>query len=169
MSFSNERAQAPAQRPNAVAVLSNMIYGYRKEGVLAYEMPDDPAQAANWFMKVMEPQHRFEGLQLKQGKEGKEFWSFPYLDRMCYLLKRYYHMPDSDQAIIIGCCEEKVYWRGETMDHFYNSEHSVYNEITKMRDEGIKSYQPKAVELMKTDLGMKKKPSVAEEEPDIQF
>lgn len=173
MSFSNERAQGPAQKPNIVAVLGNIIYGYQREGVLAYEMPNDPAIGANWFMKVMEPQQRWEGMQLKQGKDAKEFWSFPYLERLAYLLKRYYHLPDSDQAIIIGCCEEEVYWRGESIDHFYNSEHSVYNEITAMRDEGIKSYQPKAVELFKTlDFGMKKgekPPSVADEEPDIKF
>lgn len=169
MSFSNERAQAPAQKPNIVAVLANIVHSYQKEGVLAYEMPNEPTAAAKWFMGRMEPQQRWEGMSMKADKQGQEFWVFPYLNRMVYLLEKYYHQSDSYQAIIIGCCEESVYWRGEAIEHFYESEHSVYNEVMKMREEGIEKYQKDAVKLMKTVDFMVKKPSMAEDEPDIEF
>ncbi len=170
MSFS-QRAQGPAQKPNPIAVLSEIVYGYQREGVLAYEMPSDPQGAAKWFMGRMEPQQRYEGLKLNRGKGGEEFWEFPYLERLCYLLKKYYHLPDCDQAVVLGCCDEKVFWHGESMDHYYNNEHSVYNEVMIMREQGIKKYQPEAVEMMKSmNFGMERgvEPSVAVEE-DVEF
>lgn len=171
--FGNEgRARAPAQKPNIVATLANMIYDFQKTGVLAYEMPNDPTAGAKWFMGRMEPQQRHEGMTMKRAKNGDEFFEFPYLDRMLYLLNRYYHQPDSFQAIIIGCCEEGVFWRGESLEHFYEAETSIYNEVMRMREIGASEYQKQTMEKMRTlELGGKvqKKDPDEESEPCIEL
>lgn len=172
MSFSNERASAPPQKPNIVATLGGIIYDYQREGVLAYEMPNDPQGGAKWFMGRMEPQQRGEGMLLIRAKDGTEHWEFPYLERMKYLLMRYFHEPDSAQAIIIGCCEEGVYWRGETLEHFYEAETSVYNEVIRMREIGAPEYIKQAVAKMKAlEFGSfgKKKDSEEDSEPCIEL
>ena len=169
MSGFGDRAAGPAQKPNIIAILGSMVHDFQKNGVLAYEMPNDATAAAKWFMGRMEPQGRFEGMSLKAGKNGEEFFEFPYLDRMLYLLNRYYHQPDSFQAIIIGCCDEGVFWRGEDIDHFYNNENSVYNEVIKMREVGGEGYQKGAVNLLKNlEIGNRKGPD-EESEPSIEL
>ena len=154
MSFSN-RAQAPTQKPNPVAILASIVHSYRSQGILGYQMPNDNNGAAKWFMGRMEPQQRYEGMTLESTVRGDgEYWKFPYLDRMKYLLKKYMELPDGDQAVIIGCCEEGVFWRGETLKHFYEAETSVYNEIMRMREIGASEYQKQTVALMaKLDFG----------------
>ena len=132
-------------RPNTLTILGSVVDRYRAKRQTGtkwpYLLPHDPLEAAKWFMDLMEPMRDGEAANIKYTRKGNQrYWDTPYLDRLAYLFGKYVSLSEADQAIIVGCCEEEVYWRGEDIEHYYRSEHSVYHETLKMREMGVRPY-----------------------------
>lgn len=162
--FANEqegRAVAVPDKPNLISELSNIINNRRIRNISwPKDMPRDQVEAAKWFRDRMEPMLPGEGAVLKRHKDKHEYWEYPYLERLKMLVKGFFRLKPVYQSIVLGACEEKIYWRGEDMNHFYEHEHSVYNEFQTYRGMNAKEKQQYRVNAL----------AMAESlEPDVEF
>lgn len=127
-------------------------------------MPQDQIEAAKWFREKMEPMRKGEGAVLKQARDRHQYWEYKYMDRLKDLLRKFFRLDKVYQAIVLGASEEGIFWRGETMQHFYDHPHSVYNESVayrEMKPEERARYRVQAL-AMTESLRL-------EAEPDIAF
>lgn len=157
-SFNDEGGKAGSNlpaRPNILAILGDIIYRRRQDHRcrMPSMMPGDTGKAVQWFMKTMEPMRPDEQMRLKDTVKEKttvkKYWSSPYLDRIQYLLIKFFELKPQDQEIIVGYCENKIYWRGEAIDHFFKIKQSVFAETLLMREIGLTDYKARAKEKMK--------------------
>lgn len=148
------------KEPDVYQVLEDYLADYQRRGLSwGYAMPSAPIKASSWWINEMqEPCSRFEHSYRQESKHrnGKHYWVTPYLDRVLSTLKAYLAMPRKDQEIIVGCIQEGVPWRGDDMNMYYHSKHSIYNETMIMREIGVADYKQQVKQELPSILrGMK--------------
>lgn len=140
-----------AGQPDPREALKDFLRSWMDRGKSwGYEMPDTPQMAADWWINTMQEPCGGNEVMRKMTKKfakssGDYTWQYPYLDRLLYTVRKYLMMSREDQVVIVGCIDEKVPWRGDDIDFFYNHEHSVYNETMKMRETDPTEYRQTAI------------------------
>ena len=116
-----------------------------------HAMPQQGDHAVEWFLNLVEPQHRTERPkeQSSRKKDGGT-WLWPYAERAKYLLRKYLEAPIKLQQVVVAAREDKIFWRGEDYPFFV----CVIDDTEKMRELGIVEYRRQArAEMGRLDLG----------------
>lgn len=133
------------KEPDVYQTVEDFLADYqRRGGSWGYEMPEAPIKAASWWINEMqEPCGRYEKAyqQESKHKKNKKVWITPHIDRVMTTLKKFLGLSREDQIIIVGCVAEGVPWRGDDMEIYYHSKHSIYNETLNMREIGVEEYK----------------------------
>lgn len=106
-------------------------------------MPHDPAEAARWWMGIVEPPKDYEKPRRKKAESTT--WVTPYTDRVVYTLVKFFKLTTEEQETVVSCREDKVYWRGDDIDLLMR----VYDETMEMRRIGVEAYRKKALSKMR--------------------
>ena len=69
-------------------------------------MPEGQQEAAQWFIKLLEPRNKFE-------KVDKNI--DPYQERLVDCLRTYYKFSKQDQGYILGLIDKGIKWRGDSI------------------------------------------------------
>jgi len=102
-------------------------------------IPKDENAAIDWFMRLVEPEHRTERPQEIRNKSGQS-WRWTYADRVLYLLRKYLVAPLELQQLVVAAREDGIFWRGDDYPFFV----CVIDETEKMRDLGLVEYRRQA-------------------------
>ena len=108
-----------------------------------HRMPKDENAAVDWFLRLIEPEHRTERPQEIRTKTGA-YWRWPYADRVVYMLRGYLAASESLQRLVVAAREDAIYWRGDDEPFFIG----VINETEKMRAMGLDEYRRDARNAM---------------------
>jgi uncharacterized phage protein (TIGR02220 family) len=146
-------AIAKGSAPDPLDTLTDFLRSWQdREKSWGYEMPPVPGVAAKWWIEKM--QEKCSDMEVLRQvtkknakKSGDTVWSFPYIDRLMYTLRKYLMLSREDQVVIYGCVDDGIHWRGDDIDFFYNNEHSIYNETMKMRELGMDEYKKQSGHL----------------------
>jgi len=100
-----------------------------------------------WFRNLIEPQRHSERVQQVPTKTGQA-WVWPYGNRVKHLLRDYLRADTKLQDVIKAAREDKIYWRGDTLDFFM----TVIDETEKMRKVGVAAYRSRTMQIMKAAI-----------------
>lgn len=155
--YDDQPKQTTLPRPDVITELAKVISRCKPTTENWPDgMPLDPRSAAQWWVRHQALRAHNEQDELKETTpkkaydEPRQYWSTPYLDRLRLNVRKFLRLSSVDQKIIIGCAEEKIFWRGDDMDIFYHRENSIYNENLKMREMGIKAYRAETIAKMRS-------------------
>lgn len=107
----------------------------------AHALPTNGDQAVEWFLNLIEPEHRTERPkeQSSRKKDGGT-WLWPYAERVKYLLRIYLAAPRELQQVVVAARDDNIFWRGDDYPFFI----SVIDETEKMRELGFVEYRRQA-------------------------
>ncbi len=129
------------------ADLLGIIESHRNSRKKAYPstVPANPASAVDWFIKLMPGQKHNEAARERSTLKGKKYWSWPYADRIKYLVRAFFNADQDAQNLIIAARHDRIEWRGDGLDFFAN----VIDETEQMQNMGIVGYRKHAIAEMK--------------------
>jgi len=132
------------------AELLGMIESHRKSTRKAYppSVPANPADAVQWFIKLMPGQKHNEAMRERSTLKGRKYWSWPYADRLKYLVRSFFAADVDLQNLVIAARQDRIEWRGDDLELFAK----VIEETESMRNVGIEAYCKQAIAKMKTAM-----------------
>lgn len=103
---------------------------------------------ARFWVAHQEPPTRADTPHLtpSASQSGKSSWRAPYIERLALTLAQFLTLPATDQQYVIAAAEDKIYWRGDSMEFFVK----VIGEYQKMG--GDPSYREKSIAAAKKFL-----------------
>lgn len=100
------------------------------------QIPRDAMRGAEWFVRLIGRPERTEAPQVVDTKKGRS-WSWPYQQRVLFLLTLFLEASDDMRALIVSAREDEIYWRGDDKDSFVRIIHATL----EMRDMGVDEYR----------------------------
>ncbi len=137
----------PTQRTNADLEqgLADIIMRCKRKPTV---MPDSAFEAANWFMRLIEPQRHYEKQVDRKTKDGKTYYIWGYADRVKSTLLIFLDIEKKLQELIVAAKQDGIYWRGDDFDFFIK----VIDEHEKMKTMGSEKYRKAAIAEMKSSM-----------------
>lgn len=126
--------------PQVQEQLRSFLGWWTQKNRLPKCMPHNIDEAARWWLTMQEPPDEYferpRKLMVTGSKQGTERWESSYTLRVLSTLQKFLSFSEQNQRIIVAACKDKIWWRGESLEHFYK----VISQIEHMHKVGLKQF-----------------------------
>lgn len=148
----NRHADATAEQsapPDPHAALVNIVHAHQmRRGRIPPRAPLKAADLATWWMNHQPPRdkHEYPRQLPVPGKETRQRWHDPYLERVTLTLQKFLLLEHDQQRYILAAWEDGIAWRGEDVVERYEQLEgrtlfeNIVHETERMREIGRDAY-----------------------------